>query len=514
MVNGSRGADLRAGIVVFLVALPLCLGIATASGAPPFAGIVAGIVGGIVVGLASGSSLSVAGPAAGLTVIVLDGIVELGLSAFLSAVMLAGAMQMVMGALGLGRLAHFVPNAVIRGMLAAIGLILVLKQVPHAVGYDADFEGDFGFGQPDGHNTFTELLYSLEALQIGAIVVTIVGFIAYFAWRDYGSVKLTRLMPPHLTVVIVGALVALGLGATAYAIESSHFVAVPIARESGGILGLWEPPSLAAFADLQVWKTAGVLAAVASIESLLSVEAIDRLDPLHRITPTNRELGAQGLGNLLSGFLGGLPVTAVIVRSSANLHAGARSRLSAVFHGLLLLIVTLTAAQLINQIPLAALAVILLIVGGKLTAPKIYREMWAKGLSHFVPFLATIGLILLTDLLTGTLLGLAIGLFFVLRTNYHTGIMVTADGINRHLRFGTSVSFLNKGRLKEIFEEVPEGGTVIIDSSQSRFVDDDILDTIADFESLARARGISVEHRRVGGPALTTQTGEQRIAST
>lgn len=513
MVNGSRGADFRAGIVVFLVALPLCLGIATASGAPPFAGIVAGIVGGIIVGLASGSSLSVAGPAAGLTVIVLDGITQLGLSAFLTATMIAGAMQLVMGLLGLGRLAHFVPNAVIRGMLAAIGLILVLKQVPHAVGYDADFEGDFGFGQPDGHNTFTELLYSLEALQAGAIIVTIIGFVAYFAWRDYGSLKLTRLMPPHLVVVIIGAIAAATLGATAFSIAPSHFVDVPLIKESGGILGLWEAPALDAFSNPEVWKTAGVLAAVASIESLLSVEATDRLDPLHRITPTNRELGAQGLGNMVSGFLGGLPVTAVIVRSSANVQAGAHSRLSAVFHGVLLAIATLTLAGLINRIPLAALAVILLIVGGKLTAPKLYREMWAKGMSHFVPFIATVALILLTDLLTGTLLGLAVGLFFVLRTNYHTGIIVTKDGINRHIRFGTSVSFLNKGRLKEIFEDVPEGGTVIIDCTQSHFVDDDILDVITDFETLAHDRRIAVEICRPGGRTLTNSTAEQRIAT-
>ncbi|MEZ4453791.1 MAG: SulP family inorganic anion transporter [Nannocystaceae bacterium] len=508
MPGSTRSADLRAGTVVFLVALPLCLGIATASGAPPFAGIVAGIVGGIVVGLASGSSLSVAGPAAGLTVIVADGILTHGFAGFLSATILAGAIQVGMGALGLGRLAHFVPNAVIRGMLAAIGLILVLKQLPHAVGYDQDFEGDFGFGQPDGHNTFTELLYSLDALQAGAIAVTIFGFAVYYGWRDYGRLKLTKYLPPHLMVVVLGGAMAALLGASEWAIEATHFVDVPIPRESGGLIGLWEPPSLDAFTDPAIWQTAGILAAVASIESLLSVEATDRLDPFHRITPTNRELRAQGLGNMVSGLLGGLPLTAVIVRSYANLQAGARSRLSAVIHGFFLAIVTLTLARLINHIPLAALAVILLIVGGKLTAPKIYREMWQKGPSHFLPFVATVALILLTDLLTGTLLGLAIGLFFVLRTNYHTGILVTADGPNRHLSMGTSVSFLNKGRLKEIFEAVPAGGHVVVDSTQSRFIDDDILDTIADFESLARSRRITVELRRAGGHTLTNHADD------
>jgi len=496
----SLTADVRSGLVVFLVALPLCLGIASASEAPAFAGLVAGVVGGIVVGLASGSSLSVAGPAAGLTVIVLDGILSLGFSAFLTATMIAGAMQIGMGALRLGVLAHFVPNAVIRGMLAAIGLILVLKQIPHAVGYDVDYEGDFGFGQLDGENTFSELLNALNHVQPGAIIVTIVGALAFLLWRDYRTksgrgINLPLYAPPHLMVVVVGALVALGLADTSMAI-GDHFVEIPLIDEKTGILGLWERPSLAALSDPEVWTVGLVIAAVASIESLLCVEATDRLDPQHRITPADRELKAQGLGNLVSGFLGGLPVTAVIVRSYANLQAGATSRWSAVIHGIILAIATLTFASMINQIPLAALAVILLVVGGKLTPLRLYREMWAKGINQFTPFIATIILILVTDLLRGTLLGLAVGVLFVIRDNFRSAFIVTADGPNVYIRFTANVSFLNKARLKHVFEEVRPGGHVIIDGSQARYVDNDIIDTLTDFESLAANRDIKVEIKR------------------
>ncbi|MEZ4380127.1 MAG: SulP family inorganic anion transporter [Nannocystaceae bacterium] len=493
-------ADIRAGLVVFLVALPLCLGIAAASEAPPFAGLVAGIVGGVIVGLASGSAISVAGPAAGLTVIVLEGIHSLGFAAFLTATMLAGVLQIAMGGLRMGVLAHFVPNAVIRGMLAAIGLILVLKQIPHAVGYDADYEGDFTFVQVDGQNTFTELLNSLNYLQPGAIIVTILGFLGFFLWRDYGegrrAVKLTRIAPPHLIVVLLGAAVAAGLAATEYLIGPDHFVRIPAIADAGGILGLWQRPAPEAVLDLAVWQTAAVLAAVASIESLLCVEATDRLDPYHRITPADRELKAQGLGNMVSGFLGGLPVTAVIVRSYANLQAGARTRWAAVIHGVILAVATLAMASLINQIPLAALAVILLIVGGKLTPPALYREMWSKGPNQFLPFIATIVLILVTDLLTGTLLGLGVGVLFVVRDNYRSAFVVTSDGPNLYIRFTANVSFLNKARLKHVFEEAERGGMVIIDGTQARHVDNDILDTITDFQSLAHLRDIKVELKR------------------
>jgi MFS superfamily sulfate permease-like transporter len=485
------GADLRAGAVVFLVALPLCLGIATASGAPPFAGLVAGIVGGIVVGFASASPLSVAGPAAGLTVITLDGIEALGFRGFLTATLLAGLMQIAMGTLRLGVLAHFVPNAVIRGMLAAIGLILVLKQIPHAFGYDRDFEGDFGFAQFDGRNTFSELVYSLEVVQPGAIVAALAAGLAYLLWRDYARVRLGAALPTALVAVVFGTAAAALLAGGPMALSDAHLVAIPRARE--GLASLWVPPELAALLSAKVWMTAGVLAIVASIESLLCVEAIDRLDPQHRPTPTNRELKAQGLGNLFAGALGGLPVTAVIVRSSANLQAGARSRFAAIFHGALLAAAVLLFAGLLNKIPLASLAVVLIVVGAKLTPPSLYREMWAKGWTQFAPFIATVIFILLSDLLTGTLLGLLVGIYFVIRSNYRSALVVSSEGDCRYVRFTQSVSFLNKGRLKQVLEEVPAGGRLILDGTRAHFIDNDILEELRDFQGLARAREIIVE---------------------
>ncbi len=489
------GADVRAGVVVFLVALPLCLGIATASGAPPLAGLVAGVIGGVVVGLASGSSLSVAGPAAGLTVIVLDGITTFGFAGFLMVTMLAGLMQVGMGALRLGALVHFVPHAVIRGMLAAIGLILVLKQIPHAVGYDADYEGDFGFDQIDGHNTFSELLYSLEVVQPGAIAAAAGAGLAFALWRDYGRLRLRALVPAPLVAVVIGALVGVGLQGGELEIGASHLVTIP--RLAGDLGALWNPPAWGALAEVAAWRAAAVLAAVASIESLLCVEATDRIDPLHRLTPSNRELVAQGLGNVASGALGGLPVTAVIVRSSANLQGGARTRFAAVFHGLLLAVAVLAFAEWLGRIPLAALAVVLLVVGGKLTPPRLYREMYAKGLNQFLPFIATVALILLTDLLTGTLLGVATGIYFVIRANYRSAVFVSIDGTNHYIRLAESVTFLNKGRLKAALEAVPAGGRVIVDGARTTFVDADIIDTLRDYEDLARAREVRVELRRL-----------------
>jgi len=497
----NLSADLRAGVVVFLVALPLCLGIASASGAPPLAGLIAGVVGGIIVGLASGSSISVAGPAAGLTVIVLDGIQSLGFAAFLTATMIAGAIQILMGIMRLGVLAHFVPNAVIRGMLAAIGIILVLKQLPHAVGYDTDYEGDFGFIQSDGQNTFSELYNALQFLQPGAIIVTLLGALAFFLWRDYSSkegrgVNLTLFIPPHLIVVVLGALAAIGLASTDFAIGSEHFVKIPLLDDEVGIIGLWQRPDWSALSNPEVWTVGLVIAAVASIESLLCVEATDRLDPQHRITPADRELKAQGLGNIAAGVLGGLPVTAVIVRSYANLQAGAKSRWAAVIHGVILVAATLGLASILNSIPLAALAVILLVVGGKLTPFRLYKEMWSKGLNQFIPFIATIGLILLTDLLRGTLLGLAVGVLFVIRDNFRAAFVVTHDGPDVNIRFTANVSFLNKAKLKHVFEGVPPGGHVVIDGGVARYVDNDIIDTLTDFVSLAKNRDIKVEIKR------------------
>lgn len=489
-------ADLKAGLIVFFVALPLCLGIATASGAPPIAGLIAGVVGGLVVAMTSSAQLSVAGPAAGLTVIVLDGITSLGLRGLLAATMLGGLIQVGLGVLRLGRVAQLVPNAVIRGMLAAIGLILVLKQLPHAVGYDADYEGDFSFGQADGHNTFSEIVYAFGALNMGACLVTAAAALAMLLWRDYDKLKLRTYLPRELSAVLAGLLAAFALSGTELSLSPEHLVSIPILSESGGLSGLWTAPDLSMLKGLNVWKMGFTLAIVASIESLLSVEATDRLDPYRRMTEPNRELIAQGLGNLVSGAVGGLPVTAVVVRSFANVQSGGRTRWASVCHGLLLLGATLFLARFLNHIPLAALAVVLIAVGYKLTAPKLYKQTWVMGRDQFIPFVVTVGCILLTDLLTGVLLGIAFAVFFVIYGHYRAAIIVTDDGPNRMIRFVSNASFLHKPTLRAAFEGTPKGGHVILDATRARSVDADIMETIEDLRNNADGRGLTVSIQR------------------
>lgn len=493
--NAGISTDLRAGLIVFLVAVPLCLGIATASGAPALSGLIAGIVGGTIVAIASGSNLSVAGPAAGLTVIVLDGINKLGLNAFLLAVLLGGGLQIVMGALGAGRLAQLVPNAVIRGMLAAIGLILVMKQFPHAIGYDGDTEGDFAFAQRDGHNTFSELMYAFDAVTPGAVLVSVCAGLGLYFWRNYPKLPLTKYVPRELVAVAVGLGISLLFVGTDFALEAEHRVSIPKFGD-GGLLALWIAPDWSAIARPEVWRTAVTLAIVASIESLLSLEATDRLDPLRRVSPPNRELIAQGLGNMASGALGGLPVTAVVVRSFTNVQAGGRTRYASLTHGALLVGATLGLSALLNYIPLAALAAVLIMVGLKLTPPKLYFEVWRLGRDQFLPFITTVLAILLTDLLTGTVLGLAFSIFFIVLGHYSSAIVVTDDGRYRMIRFVSSVSFLHKARLKAAFAGAPDGGHVILDGTRARSIDADIVDAISDFEKLAKERGIELSIQR------------------
>jgi MFS superfamily sulfate permease-like transporter len=493
--DSTWSTDLRAGLIVFLVALPLCLGIATASGAPPVSGLIAGIVGGTVVALLSGSQLSVAGPAAGLTVIVLDGIQRLGLSVFLTAVLIGGLIQFAIGVVGGGRLAQLVPNAVIRGMLAAIGLILVLKQLPHAVGYDADPEGDFAFAQRDGHNTFSELFYSLEYFTAGAVLVSLAAGLTLFAWRNYPHVPLARFLPRELAAVLVGSIVALVLEGGSLGLAPEHRVSVPLLADTG-LRGLWTSPDWSALQRLDVWRTGLTLAIVASIESLLCLEATDRVDPLRRSSAPNRELLAQGMGNMASGALGGLPVTAVVVRSFTNVHAGGRTRLSSLFHGVLLLLTTLFLGRFINHVPLAALAVVLLMVGFKLTPPSLYRDVWKMGRAQFFPFATTIVAILVTDLLTGTLLGLVFAISFIVYNHYTQAIVVTDDGRYRLIRFVSNVSFLHKARLKEAFDSAPSGAHVVLDGTSAPSIDPDIVDTITQFELTAKTRGIELSIQR------------------
>ncbi len=417
--------DFRAGLVVFLVAVPLCLGIALASGAPLFSGIIAGIIGGLVVGSLSGSQLSVAGPAAGLTTIVLGAIGKLGqFETFLLAVSLAGVIQIILGFVRAGSIGHFFPSAVIKGMLASIGVTLILKQIPHALGDDRDAEGEFEFFQLDGENTFTEIANAIGDPEFGAVVIALLSIAVLLLWEKPAIKKNAILgsVPGPLIVVVLGIVLneVFRLLLSGWALENSHLVQLPRANTLNEFAGLVTFPNFSQITNPQVYISAITIAIVASLETLLNVEATDKLDPLKRNTPPNRELKAQGIGNLVSGLLGGLPVTSVIVRSSVNINSGGRTKLSAIIHGVFLLVCVLLIPGLLNKIPLASLAAILLVTGYKLAKIQVFKDMFAQGWNQFLPFVVTIVAVLFSDLLYGIGIGMAVGFFFILRENYRT----------------------------------------------------------------------------------------------
>jgi MFS superfamily sulfate permease-like transporter len=492
------GADFPAAIVVLLVAVPLCLGIALGSNAPLFSGIIAGIVGGIVVGVLSGSHLSVSGPAAGLTVIVAAGIARLeSFDVFLLAVVIAGILQVVFGFLKAGIIGDYVPNAVIKGMLAAIGIILILKQIPHLFGYDRDFEGDEAFLQPDNQNTFSELFNALNFIQPGAVLIGLTAMAILLIWelKFIKSKKVFQLVPGALVAVIAGTLLNewLKSSGSELALKATHLVALPVAATTTEFFTFFTFPDLSSAANPQVWITAITLAVVASLESLLSIEAVDKLDPYKRMTPNNRELKAQGVGNIVSGMLGGLPVTSVIVRSSANVSAGAKSKNSTILHGLMMLALVSTTPWLLNKIPLSALASVLIFVGYKLAKVSLFREYYAKGFDQFMPFVVTILAILLTDLLEGIVIGILVGLFFLVRSNFRSAMLVVSDKNNYLLRLRKDVSFLNKPLVKNALESIPENAYLVIDLSRADFIDQDIADSINEFLAHAPLKNIQVE---------------------
>jgi MFS superfamily sulfate permease-like transporter len=499
--------DIPAGVVVFLVAMPLCLGIALASGAPLFSGLIAGMVGGLVVAWASGSQLSVSGPAAGLTVIVLHAIEQLGWKPFLLSVVLAGLLQLALGFFRAGVIGAYFPAAVIKGMLAAIGLILILKQIPHAVGYDRDYESDAGYAQSDAHSTFSEIYSALEAISPGAALVSAVALLVLVLWEMPLIKKRAwlKLVPGPLVAVLWGA--GFNLASRAWfpdlAISAEHLVSLPVLGNPGEFFDQFTLPDFSAWSNPAVYTVAATLAIVASLETLLSLEAVDKLDPLKRIAPTNRELKAQGLGNLLSGLLGGLPITAVIVRSSANINAGGHTKTACFLHGVLLLVSVLFLAGALNLIPLACLAAILLQTGYKLARPVLFKELYGKGWNQFLPFVVTIVAILLTDLLKGIAVGMLVGLFFVVRANYHAAITLTQDGANSLLRMHKDVSFLNKALLRSCLARIPAGGYLIVDGTRARFIDQDILETIDDFLRSAPEDGVTVELKNINGVSGT-----------
>jgi MFS superfamily sulfate permease-like transporter len=495
--------DLPASIVVFFVALPLCLGIALASGAPLFAGVIAGIVGGIVVGTASGSKLGVSGPAAGLAVIVLNAISSLnGWEAFLVAVVLAGVIQLIMGYLKLGLIAYYFPTAVIKGMLTGIGLIIILKQLPHALGYDVDFEGDeaFRFGE---ENTFSIIQSALELITPGALIISVVSLAILLLWENILSnkYKIFSWIQGPLVVVIVGIVMKnlFDAGILPFSLSKDHLVNIPVASSIGDFFRQFSAPDFSHLVNPEVYLLAVTLAVIASLETLLCVEATDKLDPNKSITPTNRELKAQGLGNIVSGLIGGLPVTQVIVRSTANITFGARSKLSAIFHGCFLLLCAITIPQILNQIPLAALACILFVVGYKLAKPSLFVAMYRLGWDQFIPFMATVVGIVFTDLLRGIGIGMAVAVFYILRNHYRNAY--TLQHIPGHsngkaasrMVLAEEVSFLNKGSILKTLNDIPEGSTIIIDASKSKVIDRDVVEVIEDFKINAKRRNIRVE---------------------
>lgn len=493
--------DLPAALVVFLVALPLCMGIALGSNAPSlFAGLTAGIVGGIIVGAISGSQLSVSGPAAGLTIIVSTAIGKLpAYEAFILAVVIAGIFQIAFGKLKLGFFGDYIPAAVIKGMLAAIGLLLILKQIPHLLGSDADFMGDEEFEQPDKENTFSEIWEALNHITPGTFLIGLIAIIILMAWETNFLKKnrILSLIPGSLVAVLAG--VVANLLYQAYwphlTVRAEHMVAIPMAHSFTDFKSFFTLPDVTYLGNADVWVTAITIAIVASLESLLSLEASDKIDPYKRLSPPNRELVAQGVGNIASGLLGGLPVTAVIVRSSANVSAGARTKTSAIAHGVLLLVCVAFIPELLNLIPLSALAAVLLFVGYKLTKPTLYKEMLAKGYSQFWPFVITVFAILFTDLLIGIIIGILSGLFFVIRSNFKKAIFTANDGDKYLIRFRSEVSFLNKLAVRKWLESIPENSYVLIDASKSNFIDGDIVDDVIDFTKHALLKNIRVEFK-------------------
>ena len=494
-------SDFQSGLVVFLVSLPLCLGIALASGAPLFAGILSGIIGGIVVGLFSNSQLSVSGPAAGLTAIILSAITSLNsYEAFLMAVIIAGVLQMILGALKAGAIANYIPSNVIEGMLTAIGIIIILKQIPHAVGYDKDNEGDFFFMESTGNNTLSAIYDAINYSHPGSFIIFIVSLMILIAFNKISFLKKIKLVPGALVAVIAGILMNEFFKSQASPLEiaDDHLVRLPIAKNLNDFWGLLYFPKFDAIKNFQVWVVALTIAIVASIETLLCIEAADKLDPEKRATNPNRELLAQGIGNLFSGLIGGLPMTSVIVRTSANTNAGAKSKMSTIIHGILILVCVLTIPFIINKIPLASLAAILIMIGFKLAGPAIFKKIWSQGLIQFVPFIVTVIAIVFTDLLKGVGIGIVVSIFYILKSNlkfaYSFDKKKYHDGEEIIIQLAHEVSFLNKAAIKETLHQLPKNSVVKIDASESFYIDFDIVELIQDFEkTIAPQKNIKLE---------------------
>ena len=497
-------SDFASGLVVFLVALPLCLGIAMASGAPLFSGIISGIIGGIVVGYLSKSHISVSGPAAGLTAIVLTAITDLGaFDVFLTAVFIAGLIQLALGFIKAGSISNYFPTNVIEGMLAGIGVIIILKQLPHAFGYDSDFEGNQAFSQTDGENSFSSLFNILNHIQLGSMVIAAISLTILIAWDKVPFFKKLKLIPGALIAVILGVILneLFISSGSSLAIAKEHLVSLPVPSSMEEFKQIIVTPDFSGITNPKVWIVGLTIAIVASIETLLCIEASDRMDAHKRYTDTNVELKAQGIGNIVSSLLGGLPMTSVVVRSSANNNAGAKSKMSTIIHGVLLLISVLTIPVILNKIPLATLAAILLLVGYKLAKPATFKHFWNNGKYQFVPFIATFAAVVFLDLLKGVALGMIISVFAILRGNikraydfrkeeYHDGDVI-------HIDLAQEVSFLNKAAIKLTLGKIPENSKVIINAENTVYIAHDVLDLINEFKEI-KAKEENIKVKLVG----------------
>ncbi len=495
-------SDIPASIVVFFVALPLCLGIALASGAPLFSGLIAGIIGGIVVGAMSGSQVGVSGPAAGLAAIVLTAIGALGgYQNFLLAVVLGGVIQLVFGFLKAGIIGYYFPSSVIKGMLTGIGIIIILKQIPHFFGYDEDPEGDFAFFQVDGENTFSEILNAINAISPGATLIAVIGLGILLLWSNILSKKgkIFQLIQGPLVAVAVGIIYfVITAGNSIWGISSDHLVSVPVPEDASSFLAQFSFPNFGVITNPQIWVTAFTIALVASLETLLCVEATDKLDPRKRVTPTNRELLAQGTGNIISGLIGGLPITQVIVRSSANIQSGGKSKMVAILHGFLLLISVILIPKLLNKIPLSVLAAILLIVGYKLAKPGLFKTMYQLGWKQFVPFIVTVIGIVFTDLLVGIGLGLLVGIVVILIKSFQNShfLHIEDKSNGKHkikMTLAEEVTFFNKGAILKELDSLPRDTYLELDVRKTRYLDNDIIEILEDFSEKARNRNIDIQ---------------------
>ena len=511
--------DFPSSVVVFFVALPLCLGIALASGAPLFSGLIAGIVGGVFVGALSGSSLGVSGPAAGLSAIVLVAISTLGgYENLLVAVVLGGVIQLLFGVLKAGIIGYYFPSSVIKGMLTGIGIIIILKQIPHFFGYDADPEGDWAFFQVDGENTFSEIGKIFSSISAGATTIAIIAMFILILWDVVLSKKgkIFKLVQGPLVAVVLGIVYYLVTqDSSMWGISKEHLVKVPVPDDFSSFIGQFTFPNFKVIGEPQIWVTAFTIALVASLETLLCVEATDKLDPKKRTTPTNRELFAQGAGNIISGMIGGLPVTQVIVRSSANIQSGGQTKMSAIIHGFLLLISVILVPNVLNLIPLSVLAAVLFLVGYKLAKPSTFKRMWVLGWKQFIPFIITVIGIVFADLLIGISLGLAVGIVVILIKNYQNSHFLhirreESTGLDVvKMTLAEEVTFINKGAIMKELNNLHKNSFLEIDVRKTKYLDQDIIEILDDFSFRAKDKNINVKIISERGTVENPESYEQ-----